>query len=325
MQHRGQAVALLAAGLAVMVGGLRPVAASHVNTDVRFLEFNFCGVAKSAACGGDYSLNEDGDPVDPNALPYYAPGLATSIKNFQPHVVVINEICEDQFDLLKADLASGPWTFQGEYFDWQEKDDRCDPEGLYGNPEGLFGNAILTRNAFTGPDTMKVWLKEWQGQGDEGRTVICATTTVGTIPLAVCAAKMSTGTLSAGEILVAMDEALDYANLGTNKALFIGGDFNVEPDETPFGQIYYTSSGDFQEMDQCSSSQGGRFGGPPAYSCNRYTHIKQTDPNFKNKIDYMFFRQAYAKNFEAEPPNDVASSDHHITKGTADICHESTC
>jgi hypothetical protein len=327
MRNRGLGVALLAASAAVMVGGLRPVAASHINEDVRFLEFNFCGIAKDDACGGDYSLDPNGQPVDPNALPYYHPALANRITLFKPQVVVINEICSDQLVLLKNDLASREpasvrWTFQGEYFLEQEIDNRC------AGADHKFGNAILTRNEFEdSPGPADWWLRSPGVDPDEPRRMICQTTKVGTIPLAVCAAKMSGPDLLAKpEIEAAMDNAFEYSNLGSPKALFFAGDFNVVPSEDdPFDQIYYYDGGNFQEMDQCPKPPG-RDGGPPANpGCNRYTHIEQDDPNHKNKIDYMFFKQAWAKDYKPAAPDNVASSDHHIYWGTADICHASNC
>lgn len=308
MQHRGLAVALFAASVALLVGAPRPVAAATVV--VKFMEFNFCGVLKDDACGGDYSVED----APPDA--YYDPTFANYILDFHPDVVAINEICADQLVLLNNDLAAGGWTFVGQYFKAQEIVDRCK-----GTDES-FGNAILTRKSQTNKQF------EWLKEGAEGRMALCVTTTVGTnIPLAACVAKMSTDyELAKAEIIEAMNWAFGYSNIGDNKALFIGGDFNVEPNLAPFGQFYLTSGGQFQEMDQCSADHGGRFGGPPANpGCNRYTHVERDDPTHENKIDYMFFKQAWAKNYLPEEPEDVPSSDHHITWGKATICSQSTC
>jgi hypothetical protein len=285
---------LLVATASLVMAAPPPVAAAE--TQLRFMEFNYCGAATHDDCLGSQAGEYDST-------------LADHVWTFSPHVLVINEICWSQFQALKVDLASRPqpWTFASSDWQWQEDKATCD--GAYKG----FGNAILTRNAFTQKQVEPLLPLS------EGRTIMCVTTAFGSpsVPLAACVTKLSaTGTISEDQVDPAMEFARDYA---AGKALFVGGDFNLLVNNSEFDDIYASSGGNFQEMDQCQGSKPARSLAYPTV-CNRNTHIKKDDHSVKNKLDYMFFKQAYAKWLTPLAPANVDSSDHHITWGYATIC-----
>lgn len=281
MHVRGLVVALIASAAMVMAVAPRPVVAVNVVAhDVKFMDFNYCGVA-SCGPGGGYSAT-----------------LANKIQSYRPSVVIIQEICQSQLDALKADLENNtpsPWTFQAYKLDTIDYMSSC------AGSNDAFGNAILTQKSLT--SCCETWRLTWPDK----QSMMCLTTTVGgsgayAVPLAVCNTHLKVDdAMACDQLEVATPLALDYAS---GDALLFGGDLNLTPNVGCIDDIYASSGGNFQEMDQV---------------LNRSTHDSGA------KIDYMFFKQAYAKDANPEPPDAVGASDHHIFYGTIDICSENVC
>lgn len=281
------AIAIAVAAMAVF--GPRPVAAATVVApDVKFMEFNYCGA-----------------PLNPNpdcpANGQYNGTLAAEIRAFHPAVVLISEICETQLLALKADLASGsnPWTFQNYYLD--EIDWRDEPLGQGGcaGSNKRYGNAILTQKSWTRLP------QDHQLVAGHAQSIARGETTVGgtgafAVPLVVCNTHFHKDNPITGQ---QEEEATRWAiEWAQYKALLYGGDFNMSPGE--LSDLYLHNDGRFQEMD---------------HPDNHATHENG------NKIDYMFFKQAYAKLPEFRASKDVTASDHHVYSGYIDICSEPTC
>jgi hypothetical protein len=277
-------IVALVTSLAILALAPRPAAAVPVvASQVMFMQFNYCGTADNVLC-----KLSNGD-INNGA---YNPALASRIQSERPSVVTINEICWTQLVALKADLADNlnPWTMNSAF---QERGQDPDCDGI----DKGFGIAILTQ-------------KTWSGFLTHPKA-FCVTTTVGgtgsfAVPLAACVTHLTAGGNAAElEVRPVVDFAKAYAS---GKALFLGGDFNMKPDNAALDYVYASSGGNFEEMDEC---------------CNRVTHITQQGNHKKD--DYMFFKKAYARSATPQPPVDVAASDHHIYYGRIDICSTNEC
>lgn len=145
-----------------------------------------------------------------------------------------------------------------------------------------------------------------------------------TVHLLACVTHLSTGDWAGKQQQVnqAVDFVLDHSS---GMAAFLGGDFNIEQDEEELDEVYSSSGGNFTEMDHCTNHPPRQF---HAGECNRKTHIKD-DPNapppLERKIDYLFFRQAFALDTQPVAPINVDTSDHHVYLGTIDICDANDC
>ena len=286
-------VPALVAASAFMLVAPRPAAAVTVAPQVKFLEFNYCGTYDP--CGNDG---------------FYASDVADKIQSFKPQVVILSEICDVQAQWIRDDLANNTsgWTMAGKYMDVISNNSDCDP---INHANTGYGNAILTRNAIQAGSASEKTLTSGLTQ-----SIACVTTTVTSpsISMAVC----NTHFVNTPHSVIAQQEntAKTFAfNYASGMPLLYGGDFNLEPGDGALDDVYHSSGGNFQEMDQVLDR-------------NTFKSMVITDPDdpdYTKKIDYMFFKQAYAKNATPSAPMNVPTSDHHIYYGAIDICLTSDC
>jgi hypothetical protein len=258
------------------------------------MEFNYCG----QKC-------QHGSTNNP---------MTTTLDDFMPHVVLLNENCLSQFNhILNIQQSAGHWTLHGDYT-YLRPDSECGTGGL--------GNAIMSHSnlSFHG---FKV-LTEGHIQ-----TVSCVTID-DSMSTEACVVHIAPTDNPAHTLL--RDQIKDATNFAFGEAagrpLVFGGDFNREPDHANMDPVYWSganSTGNFQEVDQCGSVAGTRTGGPPSDDCNHFTKIKDGESTLTRKIDYIFMKRAYFKDFGIQTISTRTFSDHAVMKATMTECSTSSC
>jgi endonuclease/exonuclease/phosphatase family metal-dependent hydrolase len=149
-----------------------------------------------------------------------------------PYTVTLNEVCENQFHQLSADLAA----YRG----------RFDPTGpVCGNGE-RYGNAILLRT--TAVEFVGSWSLPSIAGGEPRRLMCVRPGQAGPVPLIACVTHLS---YLQEEIAAQVDAVAGIMRgLRTHHAVLLGGDFNAPPADARLDVIY----GDF---DEAASVRGG--------------------------------------------------------------------
>jgi endonuclease/exonuclease/phosphatase family metal-dependent hydrolase len=236
------ALALISvAAVLAIVAVLAPSGAAHGSRS--YLQFNLCGHACS---GGELAVATD---------------LANTIEERMPFVVTLNEVCENQYDQLRTDLAA----YDGQF----------DPTGPRCRNGARYGNAVLLRA--TGLDVVGSWQLP-NPAGDETRRLLCVRS-----HMIVCVTHISN---EAGNIAAQVGAVADIiSGLDLNYPLLLGGDFNTNPDDPRLDPLYRTCEGGggrFHEADSAGCANrsvlNGRVG----------SDVINEDTYGRHKYDYIF-------------------------------------
>lgn len=150
--------------------------------------------------------------------------LAVTIDTHEPHAVTLNEVCENQYEWLRADLHA----YRG----------RFDPTGPTCDNGARYGNAILVRAAAVAQ------LGTWQlpsPAGGEPRRLMCLTTRPPSNPsLIVCVTHIS---YVHDEIATQIGAVAGILrSWESTQAVLLGGDLNVEPADARLRALYSVRS-----------------------------------------------------------------------------------
>jgi endonuclease/exonuclease/phosphatase family metal-dependent hydrolase len=256
--------ALAASGLVVTMP--EPVVAAG---PVRVMSYNICGAICSKGvvdkAGNSNDVVED---------------VRNRIAANRPHLVMLQEVCEGQFNRLRGLLEGGNWTMDG-VFRAQRNDNRC--------KEGKgFGDAVLTAGHVGGRQVLDL-----PDRGSENRAVLCLNTDAEG-PVLACSLHLVTGKGNAGkkeleEQLAATARMLNRE--AGERAVVAGGDFNVSPGR--MGALL-------------DAGRGGRF----------FDIDPQKAGTRGNKIDYVLYGRNH---FSGPSGNPVGTrfSDHKALIGSA--------
>jgi endonuclease/exonuclease/phosphatase family metal-dependent hydrolase len=221
--------------------------------------------------------------------------LERSIRARLPFAVTLNEVCENQYTRLRADL--GP--YQG----------RFDPTGPICHDGARYGNAILVRAGGISP------AGSWQlpnPAGDETRRLMCVGTQLsGAPPLLVCVTHISN--VAGNHAAQIGTVASVLSGLSFDHAVLLGGDFNSDPADPVldplYGKCYGSGTGDFQEAGSTGCASRAAVDRPAGLNQATYPH---------HKFDYLFLSGAHWSAVSAAAA-DVAGglSDHEGLWATA--------
>jgi endonuclease/exonuclease/phosphatase family metal-dependent hydrolase len=230
-----------------------------------FLQLNLCGNACNRGALGVVTALED------------------TIGRARPFAVTLNEVCENQYARLRADLVG----YQG----------RFDPTGPSCRNGARYGNAILVRTADV--TVIDSWALP-NPAADELRRLMCLSAV---LPwgrsLVLCVTHISN---DSGNIAAQISAAALILNgLARDHAVFVGGDFNTDPTDIGLSPLYRSGTGVFAEADSA--------GGPAAA-------YRDTYPG--HKYDYLFLSNGA---WSAAAVADAAGglSDHHGLWATATL------
>lgn len=227
-----------------------------------------------------------------------------TITAWHPAILMLEEVCKSQVSHF-ANLNSG---FDSNYVFFPKRTAGC----------GSIGTAILTHQAISSSSSVTIPVDVSSGARD---TVGCVRTHVGVDPdrvaVEACVTHLDNDSAGATQNKQlngtsswqgAAAWAQDQAN---GVALVFGGDFNLTRTSSKIAPLYSnileygsTQTGQyFHELDQASNQATAAAG----------------------KIDYIFYKHSYAKNYVAKPVVSTSQSDHKILYGEADLCSTSSC
>jgi endonuclease/exonuclease/phosphatase family metal-dependent hydrolase len=246
---------------------------------VKTLSWNLAGAAMN---DGDY---------------YVVDRLMTEVRARQPDVLLLNEVCDGQFDNLGAKLAQAGWAMSGNF---QITGSGANPTCFNADggdlTEGIAvfvrGTVVSTQNyRFRHPDHRLVTTPSTEPLGTRG--VACTTVRFSdtTVDSKVCVTHLETGypsNMSAG--YQAQELGRVFGPEARQRPFILGGDTNIDtlPESEHIGALYAAplGTGEFNEVEQaracvtaqpCEVYQGGSDtflgGGPDAE---------------QKKLDYVF-------------------------------------
>ncbi len=276
---------------AVVIAAVAAIAALAVSDGAQatgyrqtYLQLNLCG----SAC------NRGGLAV---VLP-----LEQAIEDRAPFAVTLNEVCENQYARLLADLTS----YQG----------RFDPTGPRCRNGARYGNAALVRAASV--HLVGSWLLP-DPAGDETRRLMC----LGTDPpeggsMIVCVTHVSNVLGNIAAEVSAVADILRGLDRGT--PLLLGGDFNTDPGDPRldalFSPCYPAGTGTFDEADSAGCAPRTTLGTAAG------SDIVNEQTYKRHKFDDIFLRSGAWSSPSAEVADVVNGlSDHRALWATATLRH----
>jgi endonuclease/exonuclease/phosphatase family metal-dependent hydrolase len=176
--------------------------------------------------------------------------LAATVDRRLPFAVTLNEVCENQFVELRAELDG----YQGQF----------DPTGPKCRNGARYGNAIFLRT--TGLSVVG----SWQLPAvifEEDRRLLC----VGASPVVVCVTHLSVEQSNRPGQIDAVTSILS----GLSGPLFVAGDFNSDPGDARMDQLYQR----FHEVDSGGDGQLNESVGSDVFNEDTYD---------RHKFDYIF-------------------------------------
>jgi hypothetical protein len=339
-------------------------ATGAIATSVHFADLNYCGINSHVKM----NTFEPWCPSDHSAV-------VTELNDMSslPSALTLQEVCLSQVQTIMADVVSGgsPWFTA---YGFAERYSQPSPNthgfacpAASGDPTDpyAFGNAVLTHHALSGwtcqgihtdgsPPTDDCALE--QDETARSMSTGCGESYAldGTTKVYywVCSTHLpDTPADAEADVPTMINWAYPLASL-KNNAMYLGGDFNLDPSDSALDDIYATCSsskcGQFQEMYGIHSSVscphsvdirtnpiGTAYGDvDSSQGCNPVSHLSNAGASsLYRKIDYMFFKQSYAQNFLPAGPwgrewgQTMSSwpSDHDLLYGAVDICANSGC
>lgn len=272
--HLGTALAASLATLAVLLPAGPAQATDYTQT---YMQFNMCG---NVCNGGGLTVAQDVERSVENRSP-------------QPFVVTLNEVCENQYDYLWANL--------GPYFGY------FDATGPTCRNGRRYGNAILVRtSSFTrsGPWTLP------NPGGNETRHLVCLRIPMsGNLPMSACVTHIDFHSVNIAPQIKRVAELVqnEYATHG----VIVGGDFNTTPSSSALNPMYrsaYAPAGNglFNEVDTPPSLNR-------SYKSNSYNETTFEDGR---KLDYIFVSSPDFTGYWGDATS-ASNSDHVVLWGGA--------
>lgn len=306
--------------LCVVLGYSLVASPSYAATrQMKVVQFNYCGAnTDTTLVDGVYLSNCGLHGTAPTAD-------LDALQDFKPDVAFIEELCRNQFEnLLAQQQASGKWYMYGAFDPISIKAGSPGDHGTCGGTDQHIGNAIFSHTPITDTDSKPL-------VDGHPQRIMCATLD-DAYSTEACVTHIHPIPADGDDDVrkAQINAAKNYALNHSSGPLVLGGDFNERPTDSSLNDVYTSgedadgtaSSGRFQESDQCP---GNIRGGYDPASCNRHTHRPYMgSTNYTAKIDYVFGKHAYFKNFSTsvgKPP----WSDHAALKVTVTECSTASC
>lgn len=263
----------------------------------RLLQFNFCGNVENDLCKVEGST---GAAVD---------ATVSSILDFKPHVVTLNEICANQLTAMATRLKAKGFPMYLSFRSTSRQRTLSCTDDNYGigflsrRPMSAVGDRYLQNVGTTCTLT-----------AEECRYVRCVTLTL-LVATKVCVTHIGK-TGQAAQIRQVVSLGNGYAS---SMPVIIAGDLNVRPQDDALDIAYRTGGGGarggYDEADACAART------TQTSTCNEGTiEVADTDP----KIDYVF---ASARDFYSLTADATSArySDHDPVRATLYQCSTRNC
>jgi endonuclease/exonuclease/phosphatase family metal-dependent hydrolase len=270
---------------AIVAAAVALFATLSVACDTRAAEYRHSHL-QANLCGN--ACNNGGAPV--------VTDLVNSIQSREPHTVTLNEVCENQYNRLRADLPD----YEGEF----------DPTGAVCHNGARYGNAILARTGLT-------VVGSWElpnPAGDELRRLMCLSTQpYEGLPLVICVTHISN---ESGNIAAQVSTVASIlSGLEVPGALMVGGDFNANPHDVRMNPMYSTcydaGAGTFREADS-----GDECTDRSTINLIVGSDVINEDTYARHKFDYIFLLDGHWSSADAEAIA-MDFSDHDALWATA--------
>jgi endonuclease/exonuclease/phosphatase family metal-dependent hydrolase len=221
------AIAAVAAAVAFAISG----SAHATGFTQTYLQLNMCGNA----------CNHGGFAVTDN--------IEATVGERTPTLVTLNEVCENQYDRLQADLTAYRARF--------------DPTGPTCQDGARYGNALFART--TDLTFIGSWLLPNPAE-DEARRLMCLHMRVpGQPAVVVCVTHISSFLANVGPQVSAAAGILN--GLDTTDPVLLAGDFNTDPGDARMNPLY----------NSCYAGGIGHFREADSTGCARRSALDQTN------------------------------------------------
>jgi endonuclease/exonuclease/phosphatase family metal-dependent hydrolase len=305
--------ALAAAMLATIAGGVAAQAQAPpvegVEVPARIFQFNMCGAVIDNDDCPSHGGSGEGTVV---------PALVSSILDTRddaprpgrPDIVTLNEVCETQFNALRASLSAAGYPMNGRFATAKANEGNCENDSN-------FGNAVLTRQPITNDaDDQIAFPLPLPEDSGEVRTLLCVDTPLRGKAIKACSVHLSTDGDRRAEQVPAVAEIVN-GFIDTGLPVLIGGDFNASPGDDVLDALYdhHGGTGRFREVDETDFAEASFFCRETFEDSCRSG--EGTYPGFlgDRKIDYIFVSEDFAS-LDADATTSPVS-DHDPLRGTA--------
>ncbi|GIH80616.1 hypothetical protein Plo01_70450 [Planobispora longispora] len=248
----------------------------RVNEPVRIFQFNMCGARQVPvpACAG-------------GAVGSAAPAVASSILDFRPDVVTLNEVCREQYDEVLRITGANGHALHGQFTVTRAPESAC-------RGSGERGNALISRTPLSDAETTALP----GGAGPDSYSLTCAGVTLRERAVKACVTQLS----SVAEARPAQAEAVAQridGHIGGGFPVILGGDFQARPWDAALTPLYshHGGTGKLHEVDETDT----QYFASPEYSCpvddRRCRTGEGTYPvpvALQYKLDYVFVSDDFA-------------------------------
>jgi endonuclease/exonuclease/phosphatase family metal-dependent hydrolase len=251
--------------------------ATRAHDGVRFFHFNVCGGVCNEGATGELIT-----------------AVTTTLVNFRPVVVSLNELCRDQYTSFREALREAHYPMEGRWIETMNTSRHCSDER-----EGL---ALLSRRDIA-------WTQAWRlphPRADE-RTLLCIAIRLGR-HVRVCGTHIAPHETDKGDQI---DRVARLTQFDPRIPIVLMGDFNATPPREVLDPIYAGTHGDgahgrFREVDDAEGDEWPCRCGEPTFEG------LLGDP----KIDYIFLTGRHWRSIQGDA-TPSPYSDHHFLRGSA--------
>lgn len=239
------------------------------NEPARIFQFNMCGA------------REVPEPACASTAPSgAAPAVISSLLDFRPDVVTLNEVCAGQFQAILTGVGSRGYAMSGEFAATRSAVARCGGQDV--------GNALLSRHSLAGRAVTALP----DATADETYVLLCANTSLRERTVKACVTQLSKAAGSGKRQATAV-AATTSGYLDADQPVILGGDFGSRPWEEPLTPLYthHGGTGRFHELDETDHA----YFASTEYSCPSSDVNCRTGEGtmpvpvaLQHKLDYIF-------------------------------------
>ncbi|MFB9367951.1 endonuclease/exonuclease/phosphatase family protein [Kitasatospora albolonga] len=268
----------------------------------RFITYNVCG----AACPDVYQ----NDPAK------WRDQLVSEVDAWSADVVVLQELCHGQWDLLRTKLAGRYEAVWGATLSsasgcakWDATDTRFGLGIFVKGPAGTVVPGSRSVTMLPKPD------------GTEQRALLCAQAKVTGRQVRVCDTHLDPHD-AVTPVHAAEVARLTGAYVDAGEPVLLAGDFNATPQEPALDALYNHSggSGKYQEADENDADFCALPGGRCRTGAPTVEPLCSPKATTATKIDYLFLSARDFRNVKGDAaPCTPGMSDHHLLRGAAEF------
>ncbi|MGW6500253.1 endonuclease/exonuclease/phosphatase family protein [Nonomuraea angiospora] len=247
----------------------------RLNEPVRALQFNMCGFGGVPEHACATSMRDDA-----------ASATASSLLDFRPDVVTLNEVCREQYDELLSITSANGYTLHGQFTAAPDPQSTCDSS----EP----GNALISSTPLSNVETTPL---PGDDSPSEQNNLTCADTTMRGQVVKACVTQLSDVTQARPAQAEAVAQRVN-AHIDAGFPVIVGGDFQSNPDGAVLTPLYshHGGTGKLHELDETDIQYFDSDAGDCPPVDRRCRSGEGTVPNLvlPLKLDYLFVSDDFA-------------------------------